>query len=370
MNILVVTTVKFSSNGVSNVIKNLYCNKVFSNQDNNIIFLLPNNSDDSLINELKSYNYKVFLSKRRSIKFYRYIKLIYNIIKDEQIDIIHLHGNSHSLILELLAAKIAGCRNRIVHAHSASSKFKILHKLLTPIFNLLYTYALACGDAAGKFMFGNKKYLVIKNGIDTNKFIFNADSRKKIRNNYNIENNIVIGHVGTFSEVKNHSFLLDLLPILLKKNPKYKLLLIGEGSKLEDVKRKAMKMGVSESVIFVGSVEDVSNFLSACDLIVMPSLFEGFPLTLVEEQANGLKCICSDAITKDVDLTGNVIFLSLNDSKIKWVNAIIDISIDTNREDNSISAVKKIREEGYYIMDQVINLYTVFRSLLLKNGEI
>lgn len=354
MNILVISTVKYEANGISSVIKNLYRNKMFSKHK--LVFLLPVGSDDSMIAELKDMNFNVILSKRNKKTIASYYNQIKKIIKSENIDILHIHGNSHTLAIELSAAKSAGCKVRIAHAHNTSCKYQVLHKVLTPIFNKRYTHGLACGAAAGKFMFGDKLFTIINNGIDTARYAYDEESRLKIRAKYNLENKFVIGHVGGFNDVKNQSFLIDILKVLLNNSEKYCLMLVGDGKNQSNIRNKAAQLGVSDSVIFAGVTKDVPEYLSACDLIVMPSLFEGFPLTLVEEQANGLKCICSDTITKDVNLTGNVSFISLNESPEVWANAIRNTVCFADRNKASTHAIMKIKEAGYSIEDEVLKL--------------
>jgi len=354
LNILIVSTARYRSNGMSNVIKNLYCNDTFSNKK--LVFLLPEGSDDIMIDELKTHNFRVVLSNRRKKTIVGYFNLIKKIIKSENIDIIHIHGNSHTLAIELSAAKSAGCKIRIAHAHSTSCRYQTLHKLLTPIFNKSYTHGFACGKAAGEFMYGIKPFTVINNGIDTARYAYDEESRLKIRAKYNLENKFVIGHVGGFNDVKNQSFLIDILKVLLNNSEKYCLMLVGDGKNQSNIRNKAAQLGVSDSVIFAGVTKDVPEYLSACDLIVMPSLFEGFPLTLVEEQANGLKCICSDTITKDVNLTGNVSFISLNESPEVWANAIRNTVCFADRNKASTHAIMKIKEAGYSIEDEVLKL--------------
>lgn len=367
MNILIISTVKYGANGLSNVIKNLYCNDTFSNKK--LVFLLPVGSDDSMIAELNELNFCVVISNRSKRTIVSYFNQIKEIIKSKNIDILHLHGNSHTLTIELLAAKSAGCRVRIVHAHSTSCNHGMLHKLLTPIFNKYYTHSLACGDAAGKFMFGNKPFTIINNGIDTARYAYNEEARRKIRTQYNLEeDNIVIGHVGGFNNVKNQSFLIDILKALLIHSKKYRLMLIGDGKTHQDVKNKAIQLGVLDSVVFTGVTKKVSEHLSACDIIVMPSLFEGFPLSLVEEQANGLQCICSDVITRAVNLTGNVSFISLDESPEVWADAVKNTVFFSDRNGASIQSIKKIKEAGGSIEDEVRKLEKFYSTLVEDNN--
>jgi glycosyltransferase involved in cell wall biosynthesis len=361
LNILVVSTEKYGLNGVSNVIKNLYCNDTFSKQK--IIFLLPNGSNISMIDELKSYNYNIVFSNRSKKTIYAYFNLIKKIINENEIDIIHIHGNSHTTAVELLAAKLASCKVRIVHAHNTSCKYIVLHKLLTPIFNRSYTHGFACGADAGRFMFGKRTFTLINNGIDIARYEYKKESRHKIRIQHNLDNKYVIGHVGNFLDVKNQSFLIHILRELLIHSQKYRLVLIGDGKTLPDIKNKAMQLGVIDNIVFTGSIKTVPDYLSACDIFVMPSLFEGFPLSLVEAQANGLQCICSDVITRDVNLTGNVCFLSLDKGPKIWAETIINTKY-AERKKTSKKAIKRIKEAGYSIGDEVFNLENYYLKAL------
>ena len=354
MKVLIINTVNTRRNGITNVIFNLY----HSIDKNNISFDLvtKNVPDHTYTNTIEISGGKIITIPKSKFHVIRYIRTLKGIIRRNRYEMVHIHGNSHTVVLELLAAKLAGCKVRIVHAHSTTCNSPMLHKLLSPLFHLLCTHRLACGQAAGQFMHGNHAFTVINNGVNTEKFSFHSKDRLEIREQYQIHDKIVIGHVGNFVDAKNPFFLIDILANLKKTNLDYCMLLVGDGPLLSQVKEKTKNLGLTDSVIFVGATDNVPAYISACDVIMMPSLFEGLPLTLIEQQTNGLKCLVSDQITTEVDKTGNIIFLPIDKGVEPWVSAMRELDLSYNREAMSRLAVEKIKQSGYDIRTEAKNL--------------
>ena len=270
-------------------------------------------------------------------------------------------------MLELIAAKIAGCNKRIIHAHSTNCGSIVLHKLLETPFNWLCTHRLACGDMAGKFMFGTKPFKIINNGVDVVKYSFDIKKRASLRAKLSLtHNDTLIGHVGYFLALKNQSFLVDVFAEFVKRDNNYHLVLIGDGAMRPEIEKKVDSLGFKDKVTFTGNINNVSYYLNAIDLIVMPSLFEGLPLTLVEQQANGLQCIVSDTITKEADKTGNLRFISLNASISEWVQAIENCNCKQDREQRSKKAVDDIAKAGYSIQTEANKLVEFYKSICYK----
>lgn len=209
-------------------------------------------------------------------KHYDELKDLRDVIKIENYDIVHVHGSSHTIAIDLFAAKIAKCKNRIAHSHNTTCSSILIHKVLSPFFYLCCTYRLACGIDAGKWMYGQRNFEVINNGVDTLKYIFDGRNRKEIRDMYKLENKVVIGHVGGFNETKNQSFLIDILNHMDKEM--FCLMLVGDGPLKNKVHNKAVTLGLENNVIFIGITDYVEKYLSAMDCIVMPSLFEGLQM--------------------------------------------------------------------------------------------
>lgn len=363
MNILVISTVRYRSNGISNVIRNIYLNDAFKEDD--ISFLFPADNDASMIEELEQKGFKVYQFPRYeqgNLPYFRYVK---KLVQTNNIEIVHIHGNSHALLVELLASMAGGCKVRICHSHNTTCNNVVMHKVLAPFFNVLCTERLACGEAAGRWMYGNKQFQIINNGINTEKFRFNGEDRIRIRKQYGItDNEIVVGHVGNLNAQKNQTFLLDAI-CKLKYIEKFKLMLVGEGAKRVELEKKTLNLGLNNRVIFVGATQEVPAYLSAMDVITMPSLYEGLPLSLIEEQANGLTCVVSDNITREVDKTGLIKFAPLDDLSM-WIKELECVQLDSDRTTSSKMAITRIKEAGYSIDNEAAKTRAIYEKTIKR----
>lgn len=360
MKILVINTVPTDKNGITNVIIN-YLNAM--GNDVAFDYVAINNPNVFYVNFFKEKGAALYTLNRRNVL--GYIGSLCKIIRKNKYDAIHVHGNSHTVVLELLAAKLAGCKVRIIHAHSTGCNSVALHKLLAGLFDSLCTDRLACGEKAGKFMFSNKPFKIIKNGVDVEKYSFDNKAREAFRVNLALaETDILIGHVGYFMPVKNQSFLVDVFAELARNDSRFHLILIGDGAMRTEIEQKVACLGLTNKVTFTGNIDNVSEYLNAIDIIIMPSLYEGLPLTLVEQQANGLQCVCSDTIAEEADKTGNLKFLSLNLGSVEWASEIRSFIKLDGRELRSKNAVKNIEKGGYSIYKEAQNLTAYYKSCI------
>jgi len=351
MKVLTINTNPAYYDGITNVMINLYNAIDLNNMQ--VDFLVIEQPPEEIKKILSQNGSKVYCISRKKNNLINYIASLFKLVKKNKYDIVHIHGNSHTVILELLPSALAGCKIRFVHAHNTFCNNMKIHILATPIFDLLCTNRLACGNEAGNFMHGKHDFTVINNGIDTSRFSFSDQNRQEIRLSYEIGDKIVVGHVGTLNNShKNQSFLIDIMKKLVNINENYHLFLLGDGEDRSNLKQKVSQLGLESSITFAGAVDDVAPFLSAFDLIVMPSFYEGLPLSLIEEQANGLRCIVSDVITEEVNVTGNVTFLSLEKGADYWAENIIASVFPLNREQDSNNAVLKIKKSGYGVKKQ------------------
>lgn len=270
--------------------------------------------------------------KNPLLHYWQWIRLLKKYKKDYKV--IVLNSNSLEYIYPIFIAKIFGIPVRIIHSHNAGFEKKIgmLRKLLI-VFNKLLlkfsaTHYFACSQKAGKWMFGeNKKFFIIHNAIDVNEYKFNIQKRYYKRNELGIKDKFVIGHIGRFAYQKNHDFLIDIFYYIHKLLPEAELLLIGDAVEdktyLIKAKQKVKKLDLESVVKFLGIRKDVPELMQAMDCFVLPSRFEGLPLVGVEAQAAGLPCFFSDTITKEIQITNLVKFISLKDSKKLWAEEII-----------------------------------------------
>lgn len=276
-------------------------------------------------NEIRSLGGKVYripyITKSGPFK---YSKDIHSFLEKHSYKIIHSHMDRMSGIM-MREAKKAGVQIRIAHSHSTKNEGNLIEKSIKKYYGLYLNCAtkyMSCSKEAGKALFGNKKKVqVLHNGIETDKFIFNKKIREKMREEFGVNGEFIIGHIGRFDKPKNQDFLIALFNEIGIKNKK--LILVGDGELKDKLQKKVNDMGIENRVIFTGIRDDVNELLQAFDLFVFPSIFEGLPVTVIEAQAAGLKCILSDTITKEVDITGNVDFVSLNKSSKEWAYEVL-----------------------------------------------
>lgn len=285
-----------------------------------------------------------FLYKKWWNKFFRGHKNEYKIIHG------HL-GSTASIYLKI--AKKYGLYT-IAHSHSSGfghSLNALLYKIMSYNTRNIADYFFACAKIAGIDRYGNKvvngtHFKVLNNAIDTDLFTFKEDMRFEMRKRLGFnKNNIVIGHVGRFLEVKNHSFLIDVFHEIVKINKNYRLLLVGGGPLESEIKDKVNKLRLSDFVVFAGICSDVYNYMQAIDVFVFPSVFEGLPVSLVEAQTCGLPCVKSDKVPEECILTnGLVTTKKLSDSPKNWASHILNIDVSNRQSHNN-----EIISNGYDI---------------------
>ena len=363
MKVLHINTVKTAKNGITAVLFNLICG---SENDANQDLMAINPPEKSYEEKINSAGGSIFVIERKKTRIFNYISSLKKLIEREKYDIVHIHGNSHTTVLELLAAKLAGCKVRIVHAHSTSCAHLTFHKLMAPLFNMLCTHGFACSEPAGRFMFGKRKFTVINNAVDTKKFSFDSLMREKCRAELKLNSDTVaIGHVGIINENKNQMLLVRAFADYRKVNENARLVLIGDGSERKNVENEITELNLTDKVTLLGVRTDVNELLNAFDAFTLPSHYEGLPLTAVEAQTNGLPCLISDKVTTEVDKTGNVTFLPIEDSAV-WSDSFSGIKVltDSERRARSLQAVESIKACGYDIEEETRKLLERYESFI------
>ena len=355
MKVLLINSVPTDKNGITNVMFNYL--RGMNTEGMTIDFLSINEPEQMYEKSVEDKGGKLYVLPRMNGTF-AYWKRLRKLIKNNKYDAVHVHGNSHTLAIELSAAWAAGCKVRIVHSHNTTCKYVKVHRLLTIPFNLLYTHGLACGEEAGKWMFGEKPFTVLNNGVDTKKYAFHPSVRDAIRQKNNWEGCKVIGHVGSMIEVKNHKFILDVFQEIYNRNHSVRLLLIGDGRLRPEIEAFIADQGLQKVVTMTGNINNVDEYLNAMDLVLMPSLYEGLPLTLIEQQTNGLKCVVADTITREADKTNSLSFLSLDAPISTWADTILEIlkNHEGNRFNRSYFNIEKIADCGYSIQEEARKL--------------
>ena len=270
------------------------------------------------------------VSGKRPLYYFKQYRALDKLMRENRCDVVHSHTMFQSGIA-MLAAKKAGVPVRITHSHNAGKHRRRFSGFYDWIMQRLIlssaTELLACGTAAGRFLFGEKEFerrgKLILNGVPTERFRFSPTDRDRIRQSLNLGDKYVIGNVARLSKSKHQDYLIDLLPELLLKRPDAVLLLIGDGTDRESLQLRAQRLGLSEKVLFLGWVDLPQAYYSAMDVFALPSLFEGMPLTLMEAQANGLPCVISENVPKDAIQTDLIRAVPLADTQA-WISAICD----------------------------------------------
>jgi len=284
-----------------------------------------------------------------------YVRFVARIVRENGYGIVHAHGNSCTLALDLLGARLGGAKVRIAHSHNSRCGHPLLHRLLRPLFDRLYTHAMACGEEAGRWLFGGKPFAVSRNAIDTDAFAFDPEARARVREELGVHGATVLGCVGGLTELKNQSFLIGLMPEL----PDCRLVLVGDGPKRAALEEQARELGVAERVIFTGLRTDVPRVLQAMDVMLLPSLFEGFPTVALEWQCAGLPVLMSESVTRDCAMTEGVIFLPPEPEK--WIRAVPE---PVDRDDRSRKGRQAVARAGYDLADAAARLEADYRSFL------
>lgn len=275
-------------------------------------------------------------SKSENLKEFK--RQLTEIIKREGYDNVLRVTSSAMGFMDLKIAKKAGARVCCARSSNASDgnglKAKVCHRLGRLLYNKYVDVKVAPSDLAAKYTFGAKAYengkvTIIHNGVDLDVFKYCPEERNCIRNELSVPKDVkLVGHVGRFNEQKNHMFLLEIFQKMHSAAPNTVLLLVGKGELDGKIREKATELGISDSVIFAGVRSDVPHLLSAMDVFVFPSFYEGMPNTVIEAQATGLPCIIADTITKEADITGLVRYLPLGDADTWAKEALSAVSAE------------------------------------------
>ncbi|HAX39910.1 MAG TPA: glycosyltransferase family 1 protein [Clostridiales bacterium] len=279
--------------------------------------------------EIESLGGRCFLVPSYARPF-RYISALKRLFRQNGYAIVHAQINTMS-VFPLLAAWLARVPVRICHNHSTSypgeRKKNLLKLVLRPFARLFATHCFACGDTAARWMYGNRfvdrgRVTIIPNAIDLSQYHFNAEHRAAVRREIGAnDGTLVVGHIGRFVFPKNHLFLLRIFRAVLTIRPNAVLMLAGDGDLLASCKFSARELGIERNVRFLGVRRDANRLYAAMDVFCLPSFYEGLPVVMVEALANGLACVVSDKVTRELD-NFPVEHLSLDADALTWAQAL------------------------------------------------
>lgn len=294
------------------------------------------------------------------------IKPLDKFLKENKYDIIHIHSGSISVLAEVAMVACKHHINKIiVHSHCAaerkSLKYRIIKFISLPILNHCPTDYLACSKVAGECKYSKKivreKLVILKNGVDLKKFEFNEIVRKQMRKELGIANDTyVVGHVGRFSYQKNHEYLVEVFEKLKQKHKNSLLILIGNGENFKLIKELVKARSLTDSVCFIGNVNNVQDYMQVMDVFVLPSRFEGLPIVGVEAQANGLPTMVSTSVSDELELSDAIDFISLENQKM-WIQKLLSY-IGTKR----FNTFESLTKNGYNIESTVSKLKKIYED--------
>ncbi|WP_026528976.1 glycosyltransferase [Butyrivibrio sp. VCD2006] len=366
--------------GMENFIMNIYEN--IDRERFSFDFAVHDIKENGYEPRIKELGGKVFLLPRMTKHPIKNMTELGRHIKEEGYDVVVRHTANALVAPQLLAAKKAGAIT-ICHSHNETDPKKIAHVLGRLLLLPNTDVRLACSENAGKWMYGDKSFEVINNAIDLNKFEYKAEKRQKVIDEFHLEGKHIYGHIANFIASKNHLFLMEIFKEIARLDEKAVFICLGEGDLKPEVMQKAKDLGIGDKVIFTGIRHDAENFMSAFDVMVFPSFFEGLPLTLIEAQVSSLPILMSDTITPNVIVTkGLVESKSIQDSAESWAEAAIQLRNDANKEDTAEGTAKSIenatdtksphricqreniREHGYDL-EQLVRWYEEFLTKLV-----
>ena len=354
----------FNFGGVESVIYNYYSNMQHLNNYENIIISHGkiNKNNEKLY---KPYNFKFYeVTPKRINIFKNFIELL-KLFYKERPDIIHVHMTLSSFIA-LFAGFLIGVEIRICHSHLSLNSISFSQRIYKFLCNIFANVYFACSRDAAHYLFyknNEKKCYIINNAFNIERFKYDKNIRKNIREELKITGQFVVGNIGRFTSQKNHEKILGIFEEILKINENSILLLIGEGELKKDIESEIIKKNLLDKVIMLDNQKNIENYYQAMDVFLFPSRYEGLGIVVVEAQTSGLPCYVSDAIPKDVEVTDLVRFMSLNLSNKQWAKKIINW-----KDDDRKSYYEKLKNSCFDIKQASSRLSSIYNNLMKKYG--
>lgn len=358
--------------GIENFLMNIY--RKIDKTKIQFDFLVHYSKKGFFEEEIKSLGGKIYRVKFiNEVSHFEYLSQLNKFFKKyPEYKIVHSHYNTISGFI-LREAKKCNVPFRISHSHIANPKYKFLDSIYKSYskskVNCNSNIKFACSNEAGKWLFGkNKKYEIINNGIDIEKFLFDFQVRKDVRRELGLKDDeFAIVNIGRFEKQKNQHFLIKIMKELQSETSKIKLFLVGDGPLRDEINSFSKNLN---NVVNLGIRSDISRLLNGMDLKIFPSLFEGLGIVAIEAQVNGLNVLASDRIPKEVDLGLNLYQeLSLNSSLETWINMIKKLKLETERTEKmgKMMALKNSEFNIEIVVKKLENFYMMLKEKNEKN---
>lgn len=347
-----------NAGGLETLIMNIYRN--IDRSQVQFDFLLHYEGEFFYSKEIRELGGRIYnLSVRDDNNVIKYLRDLRRFFAEhKEYTVVHGHMVS-TAVFYLYYAKKNDIPMRIIHSHNTdtNSGMKGRLKKFLALFSTMFanTY-FACGEMAGKSLFRGKKFIIINNGIDIEKFKFDKDIRIKVREELGLQDKNIYGHVGRFNYQKNHDFLIDIFSEIFKIDNHAVLLLIGDGELKKSILEKINKMGLSDKIIYLGVRADVNRLYQAMDCFILPSYFEGFPVVATECQAAALPMLVSDNVSKEIKIIDKIEFLGLQEASSKWAVKATEM-VRLPRIDES----DKVKLRGFDIKEEAKKITRIYQ---------
>lgn len=263
-------------------------------------------------------------------KVWKYICVLRKYLKANKYKIVHSHLNTLSVI-PLFVAWLLKIEVRIAHNHSVPAGKEwgryIVKNILRKFSKVFATNYFACSEKAGRWLFGDRIFdrgqvTIIKNAVDLKKFTISISEKELLRQKLGLTSELIIGHVGRFTYAKNHKKLLNIFCEIKKRIPTARLLLVGDGELKEDIKKQIHDLNMDDAVIFTGKVTDAERYYFVMDVVILPSIFEGFSITTIEAQLAGIPIVISKAVPEEAVISDGCKYMDIEAADVKWADTV------------------------------------------------
>lgn len=348
--------------GMENFIMNLY--EKIDRDRFQFDFVVHLRKENDYVDQIEKMGGRVYLLPRLTKNPVQNLTHLYQLIQSNNYRIVIRHTANALIAPQLLTAKLAGAKT-VCHSHSEQDSMKILHFVGRLLMKAGVDKRLACSERAGIWMYGKRDFTIIHNAIDLSKYMYNQQKAEKIKKEFQIQDKHIYGHIGNLVEVKNHLFLLEVFRKISEKDDKAVLFFVGEGELRDRIEEKIEELKLKDKVILTGVRYDVDYIMSAIEVIIFPSIFEGLPLTLIEAQIAGIPMVISDSIAKEVEVTEGLVYRnSLQDKEIQWAKTAMDIREQKKNRD----CQKELIQKAGYDIEQLVEWYSGFLQDLLEKS--
>lgn len=343
------------SNGVAAYITNYFQNMDLNKFD--VTFLIVRErKDKGRYNEVYKNGGKIHeLYFEKNI--ISYSKKVDEYFKNNKYDVVHCNVANVAFVI-LKYAKKHNVPVRILHSHGTLSSDKFLNRVRNDFLIAIgkkYTNCnFACSKAAGKAMFGKKECYIVNNAINYDKYLFNQHLRDEYRKELNLEDKIIVGTIGRSVPQKNHKFIIKTFREIVNKDSNMHLVIIGGGPLDAKLEKQIVDLKLENNVHLLGNRDDAYKLYNAMDLFVLPSLYEGLPVVGIEAQVNGLRCLFSNTITTEVDISNNCKFIPIKEkNQLEWQTVILN---STNERINNFNKEYDIKYASKEFEKKLIEL--------------